>query len=571
MSEHHTVHEDPYEVLSEHDGTERLDVIAEQNRQAKDHFAHVIQKETIKLVTEVVDSVEFQFAREALDKIVDRRDYDYRIVIDSSEANWRYDRIQERKNRLLDGLGSAEKVQLRAEFMAEMFGVVSNGDVHCYDRLLTLLISAADGEIRFGDQPGDEELANLLEAWKSRDARQIWKDLAARQPAGLATEAALAREMGILALVGKLAPPEFFVWEDRAEIVDRIERVLGKAEMAFPIDAKLVYETIVQLQEEFKLGFLASVELAKDIFAAAGIQNGVSFVPKLSVDKPIIKDSIAKLERIGDKLVFILTGTNGENLVLKFEIRLDTEHSSDFSRRYETTRDVAQICLERLPKIEFLKQTELEQLLGLGAKVEGGAELLKQLRAGLLDSSLGVKMEHVDVGDSLAKMRSMKNVPKTLLSRRTLRDLGKLAMFDLLTGNEDRFHEKSLTARDSFCNLENIDFRHIEGGRYEVIPLDNLSPKDVVSMGLEEFKGREFIAIGDGGKRLEYARELLLWLCDKLELPKPDGYGLAFIFQEGMEAALVAMRDYIALLNRPGRSRRSPFLEALILRIAEIK
>jgi hypothetical protein len=50
-------------------------------------------------------------------------------------------------------------------------------------------------------------------------------------------------------------------------------------------------------------------------------------------------------------------------------------------------------------------------------------------------------------------------------------DLGRMAMFDLLLGNLDRFHEPS-SRKIEYLNFENIDFRK-HGNRYELVPLDN--------------------------------------------------------------------------------------------------
>lgn len=570
-------HEDPYDLLEEHEETERLDEIAERHQQESDHFAHQVETVTRNL-GEAVGGVEFLFEREALDRIVTDRTENQRIMIGVEEPDRRLDKVEARMDLLLSNLGAADRVRLRAEFMAEMFGIVSDGDARLYDRLMTLLVAAADGREIAGTDKLSGDLAKLLDTWQARDASDIWADLAARHPDGLADTAALAEEIGIIALVGELAPQDYvWLWENRAEIAERLEMVLGDRELIFPIDAAAIYDKIVELQIKFDMPLAVAAELAKYAFGAAGMEHGLIDAPELALDLPLIKESIARLDRVGDKLVFVVTGLTGERLVLKFEMPGSTETIVEFSRRFELTQDVARICLERLPGVERLADGELAELLSLGVEVEGATELLDMLNTkngqpGLKDLSLILKMEHVNVGESLADMVKKRAVPKDLLSLDTLRDLGKLAMFDLLMGNEDRFHEeKSGRSKDTFVNLENIDFR-LTDGRLVLVPLDNMSPVDVLSGGLNKFMALEFLAIGDPAKRRNYAQDVVAWLCAELDIAPPMNEipGMQQEFLAGMTDTLTAIRNYLRRLDGGVGSHRSKILTELIKRLKAI-
>lgn len=569
--------EDPYELLEEREEIDRLDEIAERHRQESEHFAHRVETVTRNL-GEAVAGVEFLYEREALDRIVTDRVENKRIMIGTEDPDLRLDRVEARMDRLRGELGAADRVKLRAEFMAEMFGIVSDGDARLYDRLMSVLLAAADGRAIAGSDALKRDMAKLLDTWRARDGSTIWDDLAARHPNGIADAAGLANEIGIIALVGELAPQDYaWLWENRAEISGHLETILGDRELAYPIDAAAIYDRLVELQREHDLPLAVAAELARYAFGAAGMRHGLAGPPELALDAPLNDDSIARLDRVGDKLVFVLTGLRGERLVLKFEMPGSTETLLAFSRRFELTRDIARTCLNRLPGVERLADRELAELRRLGDDVKGAKELLDMLdprdgHPGLTDLSLALKMEHVDVGESLASLRKKNAVPKDLLSRDTLRDLGRMAMFDLLIGNEDRFHEEKSGRLDhKFANFENIDFR-LTDGRLVLIPLDNMSPVDLLSRGVNEFLTREFTAIGDPTRRRDYAQDVVLWLCDRLNIEPSlqQVPSMQDAFLQGMTYSLTAVQRYLGRLDGGVGAHRSTLLAELIERLRKI-
>jgi hypothetical protein len=114
-------------------------------------------------------------------------------------------------------------------------------------------------------------------------------------------------------------------------------------------------------------------------------------------------------------------------------------------------------------------------------------------------------LERVDVGDHLQEMINQGNVTPSLLTRTVLRQLGKMAFFDLLVSNTDRFHE------DGDVNAQNIDFT---AGGGEALPLDNLDPfGGGIPTTLTAFGARKNLETR--AARGEYAANALSKICEK--------------------------------------------------------
>jgi hypothetical protein len=301
----------------------------------------------------------------------------------------------------------------------------------------------------------------------------------------------------------------------------------------------------------------------------------------LSINNPIRTKSVQSVERVGEKLVFVLADNAEARLVVKFETPV-RESVKQIGERQELIQELARRVLDNVPEVQRLSEEELTVLGGLTVP---GSENLNQLleKEELGTASLALKIEHVDVGQSLLDMVNRGQVDNRLLSDRNVHSLGKMALFDLLVGNYDRFtapvedeHQGAEAHhRYYYGSMENIDFR-LTDNRYEVVSLDNLAPDDQLrSTGLDAFfnegDGR-FIANADARRR--YAADVTVWLIDRLGLqPAIREVGnLQASFSKGMEDALSEIRKWaMSPLMATRAARHSDVRRALTNRVLQIE
>lgn len=225
----------------------------------------------------------------------------------------------------------------------------------------------------------------------------------------------------------------------------------------------------------------------------------------VSPKSPIQAKYVAGLKRVTpDKGVWLLTGKNNEKVIIKFEDGSGVESPGTFRGRVEAVNYLAKNVLPRVPKSYRLVVPEVEQLFKM-AKNYGDATLQQRLeqvwstrgkKGQEKDDSTPVaaivKIDYVDMGDNLLERAedsanltgNWANQAQALLlgphSDEVWSDMGRMAAFDLLVINSDRF------GLDGHVGLENIDFS--AGNAPRLVPLDNVDKKaSIASYETDDF------------------------------------------------------------------------------------
>jgi len=262
------------------------------------------------------------------------------------------------------------------------------------------------------------------------------------------------------------------------------------------------------------------------------IPGGPAVVQRvLGVNNPIVRPDVANVDQKGGKLVFVLTGHAADSVVVKFEMPGGAETVPQLGARRDALYALSRTVLDNVPEATLLTPPELNALQQLDPTTVTGdvAVLVGMLQGGLAQQAVSLKVETVAVGDSLEDMIGHNNVTPSLLSPTMLRQFGKMAFFDLLVSNTDRFRP------DGDVNVQNIDF--VAGGG-QALPLDNLDPfGGGIPTTLAQFEGRA--AVADKSARRGYAMNALITICAKAgrDVPVKQLPALVDLFAAGMEDA----------------------------------
>jgi Domain of unknown function (DUF4157) len=214
----------------------------------------------------------------------------------------------------------------------------------------------------------------------------------------------------------------------------------------------------------------------------------------LAHTQPIVPAEVASVQQVGGKLVFILDGGVNGQVVVKFETFGATESLAQYADRSAALRSIAAGVLQNVPGSSSLTAPDMNAIARIPAAVGGDLAFLKQMAAGVLAASQGydrllaMKMEHINVGQNLqalvnaaasggaapapaiaagpggrARARAAPVLPAVIPHDSPLwGEFGKMAAFDLLVSNNDRF-----SATD--VNLENVDLRGGQGVSLDVV------------------------------------------------------------------------------------------------------
>jgi hypothetical protein len=297
----------------------------------------------------------------------------------------------------------------------------------------------------------------------------------------------------------------------------------------------------------------------------------------LSMNARIRTTNVERVTRIGEKLVFVLTGNANDTVIVKFEMPGSRESIPHFAQRQEVTQKLARHVFDAAPEAKRLDQQELQALRELD--VEGSESLHRVLTEthggqGLTELSIALKIQYVEVGESLLDMIEGGRVSRKVIWSQNVKQLGKMAFFDLLVGNVDRFHEPRgiSPTRQYYVEPENLDFRTTEEGRLEAVPLDNLSPEDRLSMSIDVFAEHEGRWIRNAEARQNYAQDAILRFLEEIRLDAriQEVPELQRWFAQGMELAVKLTKEWVAAL-KPMELSRNPTLRALVDRIAQIE
>lgn len=264
----------------------------------------------------------------------------------------------------------------------------------------------------------------------------------------------------------------------------------------------------------------------------AAVLGGPAVVQRaLGVNSLLAAADVKNVKRIPGKLVYILTGHGPDSVVVKFEMPGGKESVAELGARQKALYDLARAVLEHVPEARVMTGAELTVLQQLDPHVVTGdvGDLVDVLQKGIGQASVPLKMEAVNVGDSLQDMIQNRTVTPSLLSATVLRQLGKMAFFDLLVSNTDRFQSTGNV------NVQNIDFT---AGGTEALPLDNLDPfGGGIPMSLKDYEGRASLV--SRAARRDYAENALSTIVSKTKqmVSLNEVKNLIAMFAAGMEEA----------------------------------
>ena len=258
----------------------------------------------------------------------------------------------------------------------------------------------------------------------------------------------------------------------------------------------------------------------------------------LAHNQPIVAAEVASVQQAGGKLVFILDGGAHGQVVVKFETFGATESLAQYGDRSAALRSIAAGVLQNVPGSSALTAADMTAIAQIPAAVGGDLAFLKSMAAGVLagsqgyDRLLAMKMQHVNVGQNLQDLVTAAAGPALAVAgaapvpalagggRARARpaaaparpaavipansplwgEFGKMAAFDLLVSNNDRFSPTGV-------NLENIDLHGAQG-----VSLDVVDPNSPL-LGTERWEGEaEFRAPA------AWAQARVGELCDALHI-----------------------------------------------------
>lgn len=254
------------------------------------------------------------------------------------------------------------------------------------------------------------------------------------------------------------------------------------------------------------------------------------------------------VERLSpQKLVFRLRGRKGTSLIIKVETA--NEEGGSYSGRERELYALARAVLKNTPEAEQLTPNDIAAIDAIPDDM-GAAADLKQTIRDIPDQVPGVlflKVESVGVGVNLQDLwqggpehqtqKQNQKLTKILFNQSVMRNLGRMAAFDLLVGNSDRF------GTDRQVNPENVDFTR--GG--SVLPLDNLDPLSRVQPDV--WPGEHYLTSGPGLS--DYLTGLTDYLFSLAGLGQDHNKfeGSAMAFGAGMVTALGLMREELPRLH----------------------
>jgi len=264
----------------------------------------------------------------------------------------------------------------------------------------------------------------------------------------------------------------------------------------------------------------------------------------LAHTSPIAHGDVVTVRQVGGKLVYILDGRpNNGIVVVKFEV-FGNESLARYRDRSEALRAIAASVLQNVPGTAPLTPADMGEIAQIPANA-GGADLahLKTMAAGVLnnqqgyDTLLAMKMENINVGQNLEDMVTAANqaaqqapvaaavpaaapgpgrggrvrgrgagpaAPPPVVSPQSAvwREFGRMAAFDLLVSNNDRFAPDRV-------NLQNVDMTGQQG-----VSLDVVDPNSRLDKAFPWEGEANFMAPA------AWAQEIVGGMCDSLHVPQ---------------------------------------------------
>ena len=224
-----------------------------------------------------------------------------------------------------------------------------------------------------------------------------------------------------------------------------------------------------------------------------GRSGAPSQPPRLAYDQPITAANIQGVKELKEGSVFQLTSAAGDKLIIRLEPYTDPTES-EYRARNAVTNEFAALALPGTPGIRELTTKDRDAILGTSAAtvVEQDLIALIELKKLVREVQNGehkavfFKAEHVDAGESVGNTLNPKNPPapdtqeaiglenkqNSLMGKLEQQghweSLGRMAVFDIIVGNGDRFRTQN---NKGDVNPENIDI-----GQHGPVSVDNVDP-----------------------------------------------------------------------------------------------
>ena len=277
---------------------------------------------------------------------------------------------------------------------------------------------------------------------------------------------------------------------------------------------------------------------------------------RLGYDQAIRANEVTKVKQLGGKLVFRLTGAQGDMVIVKFEGHGGAETTPEATSRNELIQVLTQGVIDNVPGMNRLDAGDVRELQQLPDDLGGDVGLLKRIvgDAHSPDDLIFLKKENVSVGENLrdmilkesqekAKPVRMKKggelrdvLPQSqriLLNPEIARAMGRTASFDLLVGSGDRF-----VPDPGAVNLENIDF---SGAGTELVNLDQFDPNAPIQED-REWEGAAILT--DPANMERYANTVYHELFSRAGIPEQFfDPAVPAAFSQGMVAAAAKLKS----------------------------
>jgi hypothetical protein len=256
-----------------------------------------------------------------------------------------------------------------------------------------------------------------------------------------------------------------------------------------------------------------------------------------------------------DAKVWVLTDPQQGRVVIKIENPVGGETTGQFEGRHDTVTWLAQQALQGVPGAQALTPAELAALAQLNAvEVGKGGPTLASFAA-QPQGLVFLKVAHVDMGAHLesrieaatADMRRggrrgferQAGLLQLMSDQATLQSLGRIAAFDLVVNNADRFRP------DGTANPKNIDF----DAANQPLAIDNLDPNN--RLDANAWPGRARVI--DRGSRSGYSAKVVLFLLGMVGIDEQGDPNAVLrtiaAFRAGMELGVTTMKGQEAALR----------------------
>ncbi len=277
----------------------------------------------------------------------------------------------------------------------------------------------------------------------------------------------------------------------------------------------------------------------------------------LGVGQNVQAQDVATVTKVHNK-VWVLRGYQGDSVVIKIEVPQGGEGKQGFEARHEYVTWLAQKVLAGVPNAEAMTANEVAELTQVQVQEGGGKgpPTLQNFAATSLPGDVFLKVETVAMAQNLEDKIQAAQAPQGGWGRQvspqaiitnpaTLTELGKMAVFDLIVNNADRFRPNN--AGVGVVNEANIDFNTA----HQAIAIDNLDPNNRIVPNVWPGKDR----VKTKGNRAGYAAEAVQDMMTKvggitIDIPTLKPHIIAF--RTGMEQAVTALKGQAQLLRFKG-------------------